>query len=646
MRHSSLVALVLVTTTASLVAGCRSGYNFYNDDYDDYDRPVPSTKASSRPAPPPPKGPQPDFGTTVRAAVAPPPISGGTLLVLRDGRVVAADPDRDRIFVVNVESREVQSIALVSGDEPGRVVEDEAGRVHVVLRRGGAVVTVDPTAARVLARRDVCSSPRGLALSAAKDQVLVACEGGELVALPVDPKVEKPEGTLVARLDRDLRDIVVTRQRIFVSRLRSAEVIELSPTFKTIARARPTVSDRSRPMLAMRMIAPPEGDPVVDPIFVHEVSRDPGIPQTSEPVPYYDPGGFRASTTGLECGTSQGPVVLAAVSRLGVGQGTFRAPDLAALPVDVAADAQTIAIVAAGNGHTRTLPQVYTFANAAAPPTTKPSATSTGLLPCPSSMRGHVLHGQAVAVAFRRPNALVVQSREPAELELLPEHVIIPLSDESREDTGQAIFHSNSGSGVACASCHVEGGDDGQVWNVDKNGPARTPSLRGTLAGTAPFHWRGDMADISKLADTIMTGRMNGPLLDEGQKDTLRDWLFSIPAPNVAKSTPASERGRALFVRKDVGCASCHSGPRFTNSATIDVGTGLLPRYGADEAGPREAFQVPSLVGVSTHAPYLHNGCALTLRDRFGPCGGNRHGDTSKLSSAELDDLVAYLETL
>jgi mono/diheme cytochrome c family protein len=629
MRHSSLVALVLVTTTASLVAACSS-----NNDYDfgyGHEEPVPTTKPSSRPAAPPPKGPQPNFGTTVRAAVSPPPISGGTLLVLRDGRVIAADPDRDRLFVVNVESREVQSIALVSGDEPGRVVEDDAGRVHVVLRRGGAVVTVDPTAARVLARRDVCPSPRGLALSAAKDQVLVACEGGELVALPVDPKVEKPEATLVARLDRDLRDIVVTTQRIFVSRLRSAEVQELSPSFKVIARSRPWAKTSDRPMLAMRMIAPPEGDPSPDPIFVHEISRDPAIVQTGEPS-YQGTGGRGTASTGLECGETPTPMVFSAVSRLGIGQGSFRAPDLAALPVDIAADARTIAMVAAGNGHTRTLPQIYTFANVPQAVALSPFDPGSGL-PCPSSMKGYRVNGQAVAVAFRRANALVVQSREPAELELLPEKIRIPLSDESHEDTGHAIFHSNSGAGLACASCHVEGGDDGQLWTVDKNGPARTPSLRGTLAGTAPFHWRGDIADIAKLADAIMTGRMNGPQLEDDQKDTLRDWLFSIPAPNVEKTSPPAGRGRAVFLRKDVGCVSCHSGPRFTNSATMDVGTG-------------GAFQVPSLVGISTHAPYLHNGCAATLRDRFGACGGNRHGDTSQLSSTELDDLVAYLETL
>ena len=37
----------------------------------------------------------------------------------------------------------------------------------------------------------------------------------------------------------------------------------------------------------------------------------------------------------------------------------------------------------------------------------------------------------------------------------------IPYAEGSREDTGHAIFHSNSGGFLACASCHPEGGDDG-----------------------------------------------------------------------------------------------------------------------------------------------------------------------------------------
>jgi hypothetical protein len=43
----------------------------------------------------------------------------------------------------------------------------------------------------------------------------------------------------------------------------------------------------------------------------------------------------------------------------------------------------------------------------------------------------------------------------------------------------------------------------------------------------------------------------------------------------------------------------------------------------------------------------MHNGCAKTLKDRFGPCGGgDKHGVTSKLSDAQVNDLITYLNTL
>jgi hypothetical protein len=43
----------------------------------------------------------------------------------------------------------------------------------------------------------------------------------------------------------------------------------------------------------------------------------------------------------------------------------------------------------------------------------------------------------------------------------------------------------------------------------------------------------------------------------------------------------------------------------------------------------------------------MHDGCASTLRARFADCGGgDRHGKTSQLPGAELDDLVAFLRSL
>jgi cytochrome c peroxidase len=79
---------------------------------------------------------------------------------------------------------------------------------------------------------------------------------------------------------------------------------------------------------------------------------------------------------------------------------------------------------------------------------------------------------------------------------------------------------------------------------------------------------------------------------------------------------------------------SFHDGPQLTTNETVDVGTG-------------GEFQIPGLHGVGLRAPYLHNGCAATLHDRFGACGGgDEHGQTSQLSAQDIDDLVTYLETL
>src|SRR3954469_3609587 len=76
----------------------------------------------------------------------PPPIAGGTLLALPDNRtVVASDPDNDRIWIADTGGNATtRAIVLGGHDEPGRLALDGAGRVHVVLRRGGAILTIDP----------------------------------------------------------------------------------------------------------------------------------------------------------------------------------------------------------------------------------------------------------------------------------------------------------------------------------------------------------------------------------------------------------------------------------------------------------------------------------------------------------------------
>ena len=230
---------------------------------------------------------------------------------------------------------------------------------------------------------------------------------------------------------------------------------------------------------------------------------------------------------------------------------------------------------------------------------------------------------------------IFVQTREPATLFLVNANQTIQLATSSVEDTGHAIFHANSGGFLACAGCHPEGGDDGRVWNFDQIGPRRSQNLHGTIAGTAPYHWNGDQQDFPTLIHTVFTGRMSGGDLPSDEQAALQHFVEAIPElPNSPPAdSDAVQRGKVLFDGQG-GCSGCHNGAKYTNNQTLDVGTG-------------GKFQVPSLLGVGHRAPYLHDGCAATLNDRFGPCGGgDQHGFTTQLSADQISDLIAYLETL
>lgn len=561
-----------------------------------------------------PFGPQPVFGTAVTAAVPPAPLSGGTLLVTADGKTaVAADPDRDRVFFVDLASKmRVGELALNPGDEPGRVVEDGAGRVHVVLRRGGAVVSIDVASRAQLARRDVCAAPRGIAYDAASDTVHVACAGGDLVTLPAAGGA----ATAKRNLGRDLRDVVVAGGKLWVTRFRTAALLEVRTDGVAATFVPPTAFGKPSeltPSVAWRAI--PLGEGVA---MVHQRGRL-GPVQTS-------PGGYG--------GDPCSGIVQSAVTVFGAtGPSPQASPSIfgAVLPVDVAAskDGQKLAVVAAGNAYV-SMPKVFVVRTA-------DLATSS---PCGGPTEPSVdVPGEPTSVQYDDQGNVVVQSREPAALFVVSptgDSVKIELSSDSRKDTGFAVFHANAGGQVACASCHPEGGDDARTWTFEGIGPRRTQTFRGGLLGSEPFHWDGDMSDLRMLMSQVFVGRMSGPLLDEAQLGALVKWIDHIPVLPASTTADAATvaRGKALYENAEVGCAGCHGGPRLTNNATVNVGTG-------------GAFQVPSLKGIAWRAPFIHTGCAPTLADRFGSCGGgDAHGKTSHLAPAQIADLVAYLETL
>jgi hypothetical protein len=570
---------------------------------------------------------------TTSAAKAPPPLSGGTLLVLADGRTaVASDPDRDDIFVVDVQSeRLLATIALEDFDEPGRLIEDADGRVHAVLRRGGAVVTLSGPSWTLAARRSVCPAPRGIAYDQRANLLHVACAGGELVSLP-------PEGepTRTLRLDGDLRDVIVAGDKLLVSRFRSAEVLAVA--------ADGTVSERRQPAGSMNARGrTPSGEPVLSTPDVAwrlvPSAKGGGIMVHQEA----SSGELKLEQGGYGGGGCTGGVVAAVVTRFPASGAPAASAQLmfASLPIDIAQsrDGQRTAVVAAGNAGTglpfppvRLMQTAVMDQGGCVPPSTVLPPTK----PDEEPIEARTPQGDPVAVAFDGAGRLLVQTREPARIEVVTHRGgSIKLSDEKRFDTGHSLFHSATSSGLACASCHPEGGDDGRVWRFEKLGVRRTQNLRGGVLQTAPFHWDGDMRDLGHLMGEVFSKRMGGPTVAPDKLDALAKWMDRVPAlPSSPGDAQAIARGKAVFEDSVTGCTTCHSGALLTTNQSVDVGTG-------------RAFQVPSLRGLAFRAPYMHDGCAKTLADRFQTsCGGAKHGSTSQLSKAQLGDLVSYLESL
>jgi hypothetical protein len=558
------------------------------------------------------------------------PISGGTLLATRDGkRAVVADPDRDRIVIVDLVTKATLSaMALAPGSEPGRVIEDGAGRIHVALRGSGELLTL----ASASTLRPVCGEPRGIAWEEATDLVHVACATGELVSLPA----AGGDAVRVLHLERDLRDVIVRERGLTVTTFRTAELLEITSQGRIAGRVESPVTTRpdlppfichcvlkapeepppeperinALPEVAWRTIALPDGRL----LMLHQRRMDAPL--------QLQPSGYQSG-----CG---GPVESSITV---VGKQPFAvAPILpGALPVDVAVhpSGQLIAIVTVGDRNVTLVPTTRL-----ARPDEDDDCTDRGS----ELERIYDNQGLPSSVAFGPTGDMLVLYPDTGVLIVTSSTSAkrtIKLGGDTTPATSRAVFHEQTFVGLACASCHPEGRDDGQVWNFETLGPRRTMTLGGGVLDRAPFHWSGDMLDMPVLMREVFGMRMGGTFLDDAQITAFGMWLDRIPAPKgVVRDAEAVARGQALFASKEVNCIECHAGASLTTNALVDVGT-------------RGTFKVPSLVGVGARAPFLHDGCAITLTDRFGSCGGGEtHGHTAHLTAAQLADLVAYLESL
>lgn len=221
---------------------------------------------------------------------------------------------------------------------------------------------------------------------------------------------------------------------------------------------------------------------------------------------------------------------------------------------------------------------------------------------------------------------------------------------------------------IACASCHIEGRSDAVTWRFEQ-GPRDTPTNAGGMLHTGFLFRTADRNLVSDYWRTINI-EQGGTFSPADQSDLLEAITtyvnYGIPLPVPPTTDPAKvARGRQLFEDSTVGCIGCHSGPRFTDSGAgnpsldlggpimlHDVGTCVTAPF-ADVAHddidghPRAAcmFDTPSLSGVASSPPYLHDGSAKTIRDVLEMTRG-KMGNITGLSDDDLDALVEYVRSL
>ncbi len=263
---------------------------------------------------------------------------------------------------------------------------------------------------------------------------------------------------------------------------------------------------------------------------------------------------------------------------------------------------------------------------------------------------------------------------------------ITPISQTAAADArkavlGELLFHDrrlSSSSRISCQSCHdvQSNGATGRRFDVGADGEASKLNTPTVFNASLNFrlNWEGNQRRLEDLvvgslrkpelmggdgppviarlqADTNLAARFRtiyGRKIDEtGVTDALSEFIRTLTTPDsrfdrwlegdASALNTQEARGYARF--KAVGCVSCHQG--------AGVGGNLFERSGVFHplvSPSHTTLRVPSLRNVAATAPYFHDGSAKTLNLAVRAMA--RSQLDLRLSPADVDDIVAFLETL
>jgi hypothetical protein len=264
-----------------------------------------------------------------------------------------------------------------------------------------------------------------------------------------------------------------------------------------------------------------------------------------------------------------------------------------------------------------------------------------------------------------------------------------------------ALPDGTSSIAFSCATCHAAPGSSGIVMGkpnasfnlgaaiLDSGGDATQASAVAawgpgrldvtTTMGTEPvaipdlrpvrfltrLHRDATLAIVDRTTLAIRIETLIITSLDQAARPprvialALAAYLTSLAdaLPSVDAATLASPQGARVFASQ---CESCHMPPALTGPPVALAVVGTDPTLGLSPNRGTGTYRVPSLHGVGTRGPLLHDGTVPSLDTMFDPArvtssfGGGLHGSGAipghpfglGLAAEDRASLVAYLRAL
>ncbi len=543
------------------------------------------------------------------------------LVVLDDGRVVVALVDRDRVLVLEASSEPVPDLVarcerVIAGGPYGLAVDPAGSTIAVTSTWAGALSLLDTQELSVLRVAATPRAPASVAIPGGDRAFVSHAVGAQLSVADL----EGPVGAPVRVIDLALRAATPVGPPGTSSYRRGGAqgfaLASVAPPTPTDGRERGRATGGPAPATAPATVAPLR-------IVVPMVSVDPGEPERVGDV-YYGP----PPTLGVGKHAPVGVVVDAnsekALTTHVLASATTAQKSQCYLPRGAVARAKTQRVYVACMGSDQLLELDARVAD--------PMRAVLARYELPRGAAGLAIsEGDGTLVAFgqfgRTVRIYELDRGGGADVELAPSG-----DPFAPERVGRDIFHRTDDDaiatdGLACASCHPEGRDDGLTW-ITREGPRQTVMLAGRVRGTAPYGWKRDEPTLEAYIEG--TTKRLGRGLDRSAATAVSRYLLSLdgPRPTLAEGDHA-EAGARVFARE--GCATCHAGSLTTDNEVHDVGEGEL--------------DTPSLRYVGSTAPYFHDGRYPTIEAVL-LATDHAMGPSGDLSESARRDLVAFLRSL